>query len=77
MIKDPNTWKAWSSASTKLSMEEGVREDENADEEGEAGGCTDAEGEGSPREDEGEGCKESSPNEVRVKSCFPFVMQGW
>jgi len=72
-------WKAWSSASTKLSMEEGVREDENAEEEeeGEAGGCTDVEGEGSPREEEGEGRKEPSANEVRVKSCFPFVVQGW
>ena len=74
MIKEPNTWKAWSSASTKLSMEEGAREDENAEEEeeGEAG-CTEV---------EGEGCKEAGgsvngPVGLRVRSCFPLLVQGW
>ena len=72
MIKEPNTWKAWSSASTKLSMEEGVREDENAEEEeeGEAG-CTDV-------EEEGEGCKEANGAVgLRVRSCFPVFVHGW
>lgn len=73
MIKESNTWKAWSSASTKLSMEEGVREDENAEEEeeGEAG-STDV-------EEEGEGCKEAgcSSNGLRVRSCFPLFVHGW
>jgi len=69
-------WKAWSSASTKLSMEEGVREDENAEEEeeGEAG-CTDV-------EEEGEGCKEPGCSAkgavgLRVRSCFPLFVHGW
>ena len=79
MIKEANTWKAWSSASTKLSMDEGLREDENAEEEeeGEAG-CLEVE------EEEGEGCKEEEPGAsingavgLRVSSCFPFLVQGW
>ena len=75
MIKESNTWKAWSSASTKLSMEEGVREDENAEEEeeGEAG-STDV-------EEEGEGCKEPGCSDngvgLRVRSCFPLFVHGW
>ena len=81
MIKEPNTWKAWSSASTKLSMDEGLREDENAEEEeeGEAG-CLEVED-----EEEGEGCKDEEPGAslvngavgLRVSSCFPFLVQGW
>ena len=78
MIKASNTWKAWSSASTRLSMEEGVMEEENAevDEEGE-GGCVEEEEE----EEEGEG---SNKDEVasakvgglKVKSCLPLLLQG-
>ena len=78
MIKASNTWKAWSSASTRLSMEEGVMEEENAevDEEGE-GGCVEEE-----EEEEGEG---SNKDEVasakvvgglKVKSCLPLLLQG-
>ena len=78
MIKASNTWKAWSSASTRLSMEEGVMEEENAEveEEGE-GGCVEEE-----EEEEGEG---SNKDEVasakvvgglKVKSCLPLLLQG-
>ena len=77
MIKASNTWKAWSSASTRLSMEEGVMEEENAevDEEGE-GGCVEEE------EEEGEGSnkdEEASAKVVgglKVKSCLPLLLQG-
>ena len=73
MIKrEPNTWKAWSSASTKLSMEEGVRDEENAEEEeGEAGGM---------EEEAGETCKDEEPGVsvgLRVRLCFRSVVQGW
>ena len=79
MIKASNTWKAWSSASTRLSMEEGVMEEENAevDEEGE-GGCVEEEEE----EEEGEGSnkdEEASAKVVgglKVKSCLPLLLQG-
>ena len=79
MIKASNTWNAWSSASTKLSMEEGVMEEENAevDEEGE-GGCVEEEEE----EEEGEGSnkdEEASAKVVgglKVKSCLPLLLQG-
>ena len=82
MIKASNTWNAWSSASTKLSMEEGVMEEENAevDEEGE-GGCVEEEEE-EEEEEEGEG---SNKDEVasakvvgglKVKSCLPLLLQG-
>jgi len=72
-------WKAWSSASTRLSMEEGVMEEENAevDEEGE-GGCVEEEEE----EEEGEGSnkdEEASAKVVgglKVKSCLPRLLQG-
>ena len=78
MIKASNTWKAWSSASTRLSMEEGVMEEENAevDEEGE-GGCVEEE-----EEEEGEGSnkeEEASAKVVgglKVKSCLPLLLQG-
>ena len=80
MIKASNTWKAWSSASTRLSMEEGVMEEENAevDEEGE-GGCVEEEEE---EEEEGEGSnkdEEASAKVVgglKVKSCLPLLLQG-
>ena len=79
MKKASNTWKAWSSASTRLSMEEGVMEEENAevDEEGE-GGCVEEEEE----EEEGEGSnkdEEASAKVVgglNVKSCLPLLLQG-
>ena len=78
MIKASNTWKAWSSASTRLSMEEGVMEEENTevDEEGE-GGCVEEE-----EEEEGEGSnkdEEASAKVVgglKVKSCLPLLLQG-
>ena len=78
MIKASNTWKAWSSASTRLSMEEGVMEEENAevDEEGE-GGCVEEE-----EEEEGEGSnkdEEASAKVVgglKVRSCLPLFEQG-
>ena len=78
MIKASNTWNAWSSASTRLSMEEGVMEEENAevDEEGE-GGCVEEE-----EEEEGEGSnkdEEASAKVVgglKVKSCLPLLLQG-
>ena len=80
MIKASNTWKAWSSASTRLSMEEGVMEEENAevDEEGE-GGCVEEEEE---EEEEGEGSnKEEAASAkvvggLKVKSCLPLLLQG-
>ena len=54
-------------------MEEGVREDENAEEEGE--------GEAGSTEVEGEGCKEPGCSDngvgLRVRSCFPLFVHGW
>ena len=80
MIEASNTWKAWSSDSTRLSMEEGVMEEENAevDEEGE-GGCVEEE-----EEEEGEGSnKDEAPaasakvvGGLKVKSCLPLFEQG-
>ena len=76
MIKASNTWKAWSSASTRLSMEEGVMEEENAevDEEGE-GGCVEEEeeGEGSNKDEE---ASAKVVGGLKVKSCLPLLLQG-
>ena len=78
MIKASNTWKAWSSASTRLSMEEGVMEEENAevDEEGE-GGCVEEEeeGEGSNK-DEAPEASAKVVGGLKVKSCLPLLLQG-
>jgi len=70
-------WKAWSSASTKLSMEEGVMEEENAevDEEGEGGWVEEEEeeGEGSNKD---EAASAKVVGGLKVKSCLPLFEQG-
>ena len=79
MIKASNTWNAWSSASTKLSMEEGVMEEENAevDEEGEGGWVEEEE-----EEEEGEGSNKDEAASakvvggLKVKWCLPLFEQG-
>jgi len=71
-------WKAWSSASTKLSMEEGVMEEENAevDEEGEGGWVEEEEeGEGSNK-DEAPAASAKVVGGLKVKSCLPLFEQG-
>ena len=77
MIKASNTWKAWSSDSTKLSMEEGVMEEENAevDEEGEGGWVEEVEeeGEGSNKD---EAASAKVVGGLKVKSCLPLFEQG-
>jgi len=70
-------WKAWSSDSTKLSMEEGVMEEENAevDEEGEGGWVEEEEeeGEGSNKD---EAASAKVVGGLKVKSCLPLFEQG-
>jgi len=70
-------WKAWSSDSTKLSMEEGVMEEENAEveEEGEGGWVEEEEeeGEGSNKD---EAASAKVVGGLKVKSCLPLFEQG-